>query len=71
LLNIIKNLDGLPDRFSKLIRAFDEKTLLSDLTDFKLEVPHSYLMKILKKSNHINDGKESLILSEEFKKEEK
>jgi len=66
LLNIIKNLDGLPDRFSKLIRAFDEKTLQSDLNDFKKEVPHTYLMKILNKSNHINDGKESLILSEQF-----
>jgi ERCC4-related helicase len=66
LLNVLKNLDGLPDRYSKLIRAFDEKTLAEDLRKFKIEVPHSYLMKIIKKSNVINEGKEQLILSEEF-----
>ena len=66
LLNVVKNLDGLPHRFSKLIRAFNEKTLQSDLNNFKKEVPHSYLMKILRRSNSINEGRESLILSEEF-----
>ncbi len=69
LLNVLKNLDGLPDRYSKLIRAFDERTLAEDLQNFKIEVPHFYLMKIIKKSNHINDGKEQLILSEEFSNE--
>lgn len=66
LLVVLENLAGLPERFSKLIRAFDQKSLQEDLDSFKKEVPHDYLMRIIKRSNTINDGKESLILSEQL-----
>ncbi len=66
LLVVLESLDGLPDRFAKLIRAFDEKTLKDDIEEFKKEVPHQYLERIIKKSTSVNDGKERLILAEEF-----
>lgn len=66
LLVVLESLAGLPERFSKLIRAFDEKSLQEDLDTFKTEVPHDYLIRIIKKSNTINEGKESLILSEQL-----
>ncbi len=66
LLVVLESLDGLPDRFAKLIRAFDKKTLKDDIEEFKEEVPHQYLERIIKKSTSVNDGKERLILAEEF-----
>ncbi len=66
LISVVNNLDALPDYFSKIIRDLNEKTIDLDFETIKKEIPHQYLIKILRKANEINEGKEVLILAEEI-----
>lgn len=66
LLYIVKGLDALPDRFARLIRAIDAKKLEKDFNELKKQVPHSYLLSIIDREQKIDEGKETLILSEEL-----
>lgn len=66
LLYVLKNLDALPDRYAKIIRAIDLKDLSENVKEFEMEVPHSYLVSIIDREKSIDEGKESLILSEEL-----
>jgi len=63
---IIKELDGLPDRIAKKIRAISKETYQEDIDNFISEVPHKYLMEIRDKAESIDEGEERLILAEEL-----
>lgn len=67
LLYILQKLDALPERYAKMIRAIDGRKLPKDFLDFKNEVPHGYLVGIIEREHKIEEGQESLILSEELK----
>ncbi|NQU99310.1 MAG: helicase, partial [Parcubacteria group bacterium] len=66
LLRVIQDLDALPDRYEKLIRAIDSKTLEEDFKNLQKEVPHKYLIQIIDREQRIEEGKETFILSEEL-----
>ncbi len=63
---VLTKLDALPGRYAKLIRAISIENLKEDFEELKKEVPHSYLLNIIERENLIEEGKESLILSEEL-----
>ncbi len=66
LLYVLKDLDALPDRYAKSIRAIDLKNIAEDFKEFQKEVPYEYLVSIISREKEIDEGKESLILSEEL-----
>lgn len=66
LLYVLKELDALPDRYSRFIRSIDLKTLEEDFELLKRQCPHSYLVSIIEREKKIEEGEESLILSEEL-----
>ena len=66
LLYVMRELDALPDRYAKLIRAIDLKNIADDFKELQKEVPHGYLVNIIEREKQIDEGKESLILSEEL-----
>ena len=66
LYYVVKDLDALPDRFAKLIRSIEVKNLEDVFKDLQKEIPHSYLLDIIERERRIEEGKESLILSEEL-----
>jgi len=66
LLYILKELDGLPERYARLIRGIDADRLEEGVIDLEKEVPHKYLVGIIEREQKIDEGKESLIVSEEL-----
>ncbi|MBL7130897.1 MAG: helicase [Candidatus Omnitrophica bacterium] len=66
LLYVVRDLDALPDRYEKLIRSIDLKTLDEDFKNLQKDVPHKYLIQIIDREQRIEEGKETLILSEEL-----
>lgn len=66
LLYVLKELDALPDRYSRFIRAIDFKSLEEDVDRLQRQCPHSYLVGIIEREKKIEEGEESLILSEEL-----
>jgi superfamily II DNA or RNA helicase len=66
LLYVLKELDALPDRYSRFIRSIDLKSLEEDFEMFQKQCPHSYLVGIIEREKRIEEGEESLILSEEL-----
>ncbi len=66
LLYVLKKLDALPERYSKMIRAIDSRRLGEDIKKFYGQVPHGYLVGIIEREHKIEEGQESLILSEEL-----
>lgn len=66
LYYVIKELDALPDRYLKDIRAIDLKHLERDFKKITQEVSHRYLLNILDREKKIDVEKESIILSEEL-----
>ena len=63
---VVKNLDALPERFLRRIRAIDLKRLEKDFNELQRQVPHNYLLDIIYRERAIEEGKETLILSEEL-----
>ena len=63
---VTKNLDSLPDHFAKKIRAISDKNTIIQLNDLKKIITHKYLITLREKANRIEQGEESLILSEEL-----
>ena len=49
-----------------MIRAIDIKTLKEDMKELEQEVPHKYLIDIIDRKKKIDEGRETLILSEEL-----
>ena len=66
LLMVIKELDALPPRFLKQIRAISKKNLKKDLEKLMLDIPIDYLNKIITKAKKIDKEIEKLIISEEI-----
>ena len=66
LLYVLKELDALPDRYSRFIRAIDFKTVEEDFERLQQQCPHNYLVGIIEREKKIEEGEESLILSEEL-----
>ena len=66
LLYVLLKLDALPERYSKIIRAIDSRKLHTDFEKFCSQVPHRYIMGIIEREQRIEEGQESLILSEEL-----
>ena len=63
---VIRDLDALPDRYAKFIRAIDLKTLKEDIKELEREVPHDYIISIIEREKQIDEGREVLIFSEEL-----
>ncbi|MCK5612511.1 SWF/SNF helicase family protein, partial [Candidatus Pacearchaeota archaeon] len=66
LLYVLQQLDALPERYSKMMRAMDSRQLHADFKKFYDQVPHNYLVGIIEREHKIEEGQESLILSEEL-----
>lgn len=66
LLYVLKELDALPDRYSRFIRSIDFKTSDEDAESLQQQCPHSYLVGIIEREKKIEEGEETLILSEEL-----
>lgn len=66
LLFVVSELDSLPELYHKQIRRISDKTLDKDLNQLMTDVPHSYLMDLIKKSESIDEAEEHLILAEEL-----
>ena len=63
---VAKELHSLPEGVYAFIRAIDERTLEKDLDELQKLVPQDYLARIIKTARQIEEGKETLILSEEL-----
>jgi len=66
LLFVVNDLDALPERFAKLIRAIDSKTLEKNFNELQRQIPLDYLLSIIEREQKIEEGRETLILSEEL-----
>jgi superfamily II DNA or RNA helicase len=66
LYYVLKELDALPERYAKAIRAIDLKNLDKEIKELEKEVPHNYLLNIIDREKKIDEGRETLILSEEL-----
>jgi superfamily II DNA or RNA helicase len=66
LYNVAKELNSLPEGLYSYIRTIDERTLKADLQELQKLAPQDYLAKIIKTARTIEEGKETLILSEEL-----
>lgn len=66
LLFVVSELDSLPELYHRQIRKINEKFIDRDLEKLMEEVPHSYLIDIIKKAELIDEAEESLILAEEL-----
>ncbi|MBV6477755.1 MAG: RNA polymerase-associated protein RapA [Ignavibacteria bacterium] len=64
---VIEKLDALPLGMARKVRAISEKKLDADIKKMKEEIPHNYIIEIIKKATQIEEGEESLILAEEIK----
>ena len=66
LLFVVSELDSLPELYHKQIRRISKKTLNKDIRQLMKDVPHNYLIDIIKKSESIDEAEENLILAEEL-----
>ncbi len=66
LLFVVKKLDSLPELYHKKIRKISENNLEEDLMDLMNEIPHKYLINIIKKAKEIDEAEEHLIIAEEL-----
>lgn len=66
LLFVVSELDSLPELYHRQIRRISDKTIERDLKKLMEEIPHSYLMDIIKKAELIDEAEENLILAEEL-----
>lgn len=68
LYTVAKDLRNLPEYAEKFIRSIDltNSTLPNRIEELEAMIPHDYLAKIITTARKIADGKETLILSEEF-----
>lgn len=63
---VIRELDAVPQRVTKEIRAISKETLEYDVNNLINNVPHQYLTEIRDTAENIDEGEESLILAEEL-----
>jgi superfamily II DNA or RNA helicase len=63
---VVSKLDGLPERFLKMIRNISADKLEHDIRALKDAIPHQYLINITNKARKVEEGEECLILSQEL-----
>lgn len=63
---VAKELNALPDGVYHIIKDMNEQTLKEDIEHLISIVPHSYLNTIIQNARKIDEGAETLILSEEL-----
>lgn len=66
LLYVLEKLDALPELYAKMIRAIHADRAEAELAEFQKTAPYSYLVGIIDRERKIEEGQESLILSEEL-----
>ena len=66
LLQVVNILDSLPKFSMKIIRVLGKKVPEELLEEIQSMVPHVYLTRILEKARRIEEGEETIILSEEL-----
>lgn len=66
LLFVVSELDSLPELYHRQIRRINEKSIDKDLKQLMEDIPHSYLMDIIKKAELIDEAEENIILAEEL-----
>lgn len=68
LLFVMRELGALPDYFLKKIRAIntDPKAVQKEYTELVAQLSYNYLNRMIKTAQAVNQGNESLILSEEL-----
>jgi len=66
LHTVITDLDALPDKYLRQIRKLPTRNFTMDLKLLMNDAPHKYLMNLIKKSESLDEGVESLILAEEL-----
>lgn len=63
---VVTELDSLPELYHRQIRKISDKTLERDVKKLMEEIPHTYLINIIKKAKLIDEAEENLILAEEL-----
>ena len=66
LLFVVIELDSLPELYLRQVRKISDKTIDIDLKKLMEDIPHSYLVDIIKKAEMIDEAEENLILAEEL-----
>lgn len=66
LLRVIEEFDSLPERYLKQIRQINSSSLSADIKELQNDVPHEYLVDIIKRAESIDEGDESIIFAEEL-----
>jgi superfamily II DNA/RNA helicase len=68
---VVSELDSLPDRLTKAVRTMelDDDTIEESFRQLQEEIPHEYLVNQREHAKEIEEGKEEVILAEEFKYE--
>ena len=66
LVFIVENLGALPEKYLKQIRDIDANTLEEDIKQLKEDIPSSYIAKIRAKVEKLEEGAESIIISEQL-----
>lgn len=64
---VMKDLGDLPLKFARTIRAIRKEQIDQDVKNLMIEIPHSYLIKIINEADLVEEGQESLILAEELR----
>jgi len=66
LMYVMRDLESLSGQDAKYIRNIDVKKSNSVIKELKEQIPDYYLSGIIKKASQIEDGEESLIITEEL-----
>jgi superfamily II DNA/RNA helicase len=66
LITVIERLDALTDYHARFIRSISLNNLDFEFLKLQKAIPHKYIIGIIEKAKKIDEGKEYLILSEEF-----
>ena len=62
----MQELNALPDCYAKQIRAIGKNSVVDDFSQLQDDVPHEYLLRILKRAENVSSGEETIILSEQL-----
>ncbi len=67
LLKVVQDLNALPGYYAKQIRAIGNDNLEDDFNQLLIDIPHNYLIRIIKRAEKVSSGQETIILSQELK----
>lgn len=66
LLKVVQELDALPGIYAKQVRGIGSDNVEDDFRQLQADVPHEYLLRILKKAENVSSGEEIIILSQQL-----